>query len=736
MPSIKNMRVILTTPWGKNGYKPRTLRQIESYYIDTALDNDSDPFAIEIGDLDGDLTKTLKRDNEVRVQIFGVGAKARGVDYLLTGIADEITYSEQGVLRLTGRDLSSIATDSVVPPKQYRHIRAWKIVEQQARELGIGGRMNLHHTGIVKKAQYTDGSETYWEFWHRLYRKEQMWIWMGPSGMLNAMKLHYQAAPSYFFGKPKSDDPSRIKNLYQKVESCEIKKTTQGRLGEVWVYGHRGDNGFLVIANDPSTKNWHKRPRKIVFDKDAHSRKAAQKTAWEEIFEGKVGSIEITLTIGDPGWPIRVNRMARLRIPEMNLFGEYFVVGTRVQAGPQGFVQEVRLREKSYALSQRIPPDPKQDTGQPSKKDAKTAGTNLDVPYADEFVKAAREFHGPWNFQLFLATLIAIGDQETSFKNVRAHGGPGEDGVEWYRWEPSHRGNRQYSDDPPSGGGDSTVDRFGRSHREWQEIFKNENPTYAVGIMQLYSQGFKWYADDYLKQGNRNQYTGGRWHPPSNIRAGARALRNKLQAAVRDSGRDIDMWAGVSYYGHHYAGETPNTVPTRYAVEVKNKVYNNPGYLAEVKSAFDDASKQAAQDGKDDPGSAKSHQGKGQIIGRPYQGTHHRGQNWESMHAWDVALPIGTPITAPISGRIGASFGYDARGGWRLHVEGTSGREVYMAHLSRYATGIHAGKRVAKGEVIAYSGDTGNAKGTEPHLHVATNPASWNLEPDLTDCYN
>jgi hypothetical protein len=600
MPSIENVRAVITMPWGKKGYKPKTINAIESYYVDTALDNDSDPFQLEIGDPDGDMIKALKRNNEVRVQIFGVGSKARGLDYLFTGVADEISYDERGVMRLMGRDLSSLATDSTVPPKHYRHARAWKIVEKQARELGIGGRLNLSHDAQVKKLQVTDGSESYWEFWHRLYRKEQMWIWMGPQGYLNAQKLHYDAAPSYFFGKPKADDPSRIKELYIPTENVEIRKTTQGRVGEVWVYGHRGDNGFLIIAEDTTMNHWIKKPRKILYSKEAHDRRAAYRIAWEEIFEGKVGSVEIRVTIGDPGFLVRMNSIARIRIPEMNLFGDYFVVGTRVQAGQSGFVQEVRLREKDYALTRKIPPSPKLDTQQPDAKDADVAGVNLSgIPYAAQFIKAAKEFHGPWNFQLFLATLIAIGDQETggAFIMERANGGPGEDHVAWYRWEPAAGQKRKYADDPyvPKS---ERVDKFGRTEEEWKTIFANEpgqyvSQTFAVGIMQLYTLGFKWWADDYLRLGHRNQFYGGRWDAESNIRAGARALRAKLQSAVRDSGRDIDMWAGVSYYGHHYADETPNTVPTKYAVSVKNKVFNVPGYLQQVKDAFTDAAKSA-----------------------------------------------------------------------------------------------------------------------------------------------
>jgi murein DD-endopeptidase MepM/ murein hydrolase activator NlpD len=108
------------------------------------------------------------------------------------------------------------------------------------------------------------------------------------------------------------------------------------------------------------------------------------------------------------------------------------------------------------------------------------------------------------------------------------------------------------------------------------------------------------------------------------------------------------------------------------------------------------------------------------IIGTPYKGTHSLG-NWESDNAYDIALPKGTPLRAVVAGRIGVSFGYNLLGGWRLHLIG-GGTEFYYAHLSRYAFGILPGRLVKQGQVIAYSGDSGNARGTTPHLHFAKRP--------------
>jgi murein DD-endopeptidase MepM/ murein hydrolase activator NlpD len=96
--------------------------------------------------------------------------------------------------------------------------------------------------------------------------------------------------------------------------------------------------------------------------------------------------------------------------------------------------------------------------------------------------------------------------------------------------------------------------------------------------------------------------------------------------------------------------------------------------------------------------------------------------NWESDNAVDVVpepnLGIGTPVHAVDSGTIGFNFGWNSLGGYRLSIQGAF-NEFYYAHFSGYAPLIVPGRRVQKGDVIGYMGDTGNAKGT-PHVHLAS----------------
>lgn len=87
----------------------------------------------------------------------------------------------------------------------------------------------------------------------------------------------------------------------------------------------------------------------------------------------------------------------------------------------------------------------------------------------------------------------------------------------------------------------------------------------------------------------------------------------------------------------------------------------------------------------------------------------------------DVFAPMGTPLVATESGvldRVGTA----GLGGMRLWLEGDSGNNYYYAHLIAFAPGMMDGVRVNAGDVVGFVGDTGNAKGTSPHLHFEVHP--------------
>ncbi|MEL7207691.1 MAG: M23 family metallopeptidase [Actinomycetota bacterium] len=87
----------------------------------------------------------------------------------------------------------------------------------------------------------------------------------------------------------------------------------------------------------------------------------------------------------------------------------------------------------------------------------------------------------------------------------------------------------------------------------------------------------------------------------------------------------------------------------------------------------------------------------------------------------DIFAPRGTPLFAVEDGVL-VRVGNDRLGGTKLWLVGESGTHYYYAHLERYAVGVRDGARVEAGNVIGFVGDTGDAKGTPPHLHFQLHP--------------
>ncbi|WP_085783768.1 M23 family metallopeptidase [Candidatus Nucleicultrix amoebiphila] len=80
----------------------------------------------------------------------------------------------------------------------------------------------------------------------------------------------------------------------------------------------------------------------------------------------------------------------------------------------------------------------------------------------------------------------------------------------------------------------------------------------------------------------------------------------------------------------------------------------------------------------------------------------------------DFSAPSGTPIMASGSGVVDKS-GHSRGYGNCVRIKHNHEYSTFYAHLSRFAKGMKAGKRVKQGEVIGYVGSTGLASG--PHLH-------------------
>jgi murein DD-endopeptidase MepM/ murein hydrolase activator NlpD len=93
--------------------------------------------------------------------------------------------------------------------------------------------------------------------------------------------------------------------------------------------------------------------------------------------------------------------------------------------------------------------------------------------------------------------------------------------------------------------------------------------------------------------------------------------------------------------------------------------------------------------------------------------------NWH--HGDDIFAALGTPVVAVADGTLNR-VGWERLGGWRLWVRDAMRNEFYYAHLSGYSVLALHSKRIKKGDVIGFIGNTGDAFTTPPHLHFEIHP--------------
>jgi peptidoglycan LD-endopeptidase LytH len=99
----------------------------------------------------------------------------------------------------------------------------------------------------------------------------------------------------------------------------------------------------------------------------------------------------------------------------------------------------------------------------------------------------------------------------------------------------------------------------------------------------------------------------------------------------------------------------------------------------------------------------------------------------------DVFAVMGEPVLAITDGVI-ARHSNGGLGGISVYLQGDDGNLYYYTHLQRIDPNGAVGRRVQGGELIAYNGDTGNARGGAPHVHFEIKPgggASINPYPWL-----
>jgi len=117
------------------------------------------------------------------------------------------------------------------------------------------------------------------------------------------------------------------------------------------------------------------------------------------------------------------------------------------------------------------------------------------------------------------------------------------------------------------------------------------------------------------------------------------------------------------------------------------------------------------------------------------------GRYHHDYPAADIFCPIGSAFVAPTDGVVDYVSLVDLwkpstdkladRGGLAVAIVGNDGVRYYGSHLSSVAKGIAPGERVRAGQLLGYTGKSGNARRTEPHLHFGishpTTPDDWQV---------
>jgi murein DD-endopeptidase MepM/ murein hydrolase activator NlpD len=117
------------------------------------------------------------------------------------------------------------------------------------------------------------------------------------------------------------------------------------------------------------------------------------------------------------------------------------------------------------------------------------------------------------------------------------------------------------------------------------------------------------------------------------------------------------------------------------------------------------------------------------ILARPYSYVDTWGaarSGGRTHQGTDVMAPYGAQVYAYTAGVVSRES-TSSNGGLQLYLQGDNGVEYFYAHLSRYA--VPAGTRVRVGQLVAYNGQSGNARYAAPHVHFEVHPGGPGSAP-------
>lgn len=102
----------------------------------------------------------------------------------------------------------------------------------------------------------------------------------------------------------------------------------------------------------------------------------------------------------------------------------------------------------------------------------------------------------------------------------------------------------------------------------------------------------------------------------------------------------------------------------------------------------------------------------------PVAGEVSYGEYHHDYPATDIFARIGTPVVACVAAVVlRVSRAEVGKGGITVTLRGEDGWRYYYAHLSGIAPDVAPGDVIRAGQLLGWSGNSGNARNTPPHLH-------------------
>ncbi|WP_027580417.1 M23 family metallopeptidase [Bradyrhizobium sp. Ai1a-2] len=109
------------------------------------------------------------------------------------------------------------------------------------------------------------------------------------------------------------------------------------------------------------------------------------------------------------------------------------------------------------------------------------------------------------------------------------------------------------------------------------------------------------------------------------------------------------------------------------------------------------------------------------IMRSGFGGRRHPILGYVKMHTGvDWAAPYGTPIFASGNGVV-EKVGWEGGYGKYVRLKHNNGYETAYGHMSAFAKGMEAGKRVRQGQIIGFIGSTGMSTGAHVHYEILVN---------------